>query len=111
MRQHLADALEFLADFHTLSKLKVCNNNNSWTIVRHVKSGMLRLSIFAHRELYVFIMAPPVELIWFESQLQTTCLKVIFCGREPNMGYTVKEVITLEILGFWTLSIVRIFPK
>jgi hypothetical protein len=28
MRQHLADALEFLADFHTLSKLKVCNNNS-----------------------------------------------------------------------------------
>jgi hypothetical protein len=31
MRQHLADALEFLADFHTLSKLKVCDNN-CWTI-------------------------------------------------------------------------------
>jgi hypothetical protein len=28
MRQHLADALEFLADFHTLSKLKVRNNDS-----------------------------------------------------------------------------------
>lgn len=30
MRQHLADTLEFLADFHTLSKLKVCDNK-TWT--------------------------------------------------------------------------------
>jgi hypothetical protein len=63
MRQHLADALEFLADFHTLSKLKVCNNN-SWTVVRHVRGGMLRLSVFAHKEVYSFVIAPSVELIW-----------------------------------------------
>ena len=28
MRQHLSDTLEFLADFHTLSRLKVCSINS-----------------------------------------------------------------------------------